>query len=93
MKCSYFYIYLAITISCLHMRQLMVHMYQCNHCEFSFSDKSDLLVHLYTRSDDGTYHDTYCYIPFTRVYVLEDMLGHTVKKIHINVGIVKRVLL
>ena len=93
MKCSFFNIYLAITISCLQMRQLMVHMYQCNHCEFSFSDKSDLLVYLYTHSDDGTYHDTYCYIPFTRVYVLEDMLGHRVKKIHINVGIVKRVLL
>ena len=89
------YMSLVITICCLHMRQLMVDMYQSNHCEFSFSNKSDLLVHLYTRSDDGTYHDTYCYIPFTRVYLLklEDMLGHTVKKIHINIGIVKRVLL
>ena len=40
---------------CLHMRQLMVDIYQSNHCEFSFSNKSDLLGHLYTRSDDGTY--------------------------------------
>ena len=36
------------------MRQLMVDMYQSNHCEFSFSNESDLLVHLYTHSDDGT---------------------------------------
>ena len=32
----------------------MVDMYQSNHCEFSFSNKSDLLVQLYTQSDDGT---------------------------------------
>ena len=48
------YMSLVITICCLHMRQLMVDMYQSNHCEFSFSNKSDLLVHLYTHSDDGT---------------------------------------
>ena len=59
MWCLYFsseftYMSLVITICCLHMRQLMVDMYQSNHCEFSFSNKSDLLVHLYTHSDDGT---------------------------------------
>ena len=32
----------------------MVDMYQSNHGEFSFSNESDLLVHLYTHSDDGT---------------------------------------
>ena len=48
------YMSLVITICCLHMRQLMVDMYQSNHCEFSFSNKSDLLVYLYTHSDDGT---------------------------------------
>ena len=67
------YMSLVITICCLHMRQLMVDMYQSNNCEFSFSNKSDLLVHLYIRSDDGTYHYTYCYIPLTREYLLEDI--------------------
>ena len=86
-----FYTYLAIRICCLHMRQLMVDKYQWNHCEFSFWNKSDILVlvYLYTRSDDRIY----CFISLTREYLLEDMSGHTMKKIHINVYIVKRVFL
>ena len=52
-----FYCYLATIICCL--QQLMMDKYQWNHCEFSFSNKSYLLVHLYTRSDDRTYHYTY----------------------------------
>ena len=82
-----FYCYLATIICCL--QQLMMDKYQWNHCEFSFSNKSYLLVHLYTHSDDWAYHYTYCYISYTREYLLEDILGHTMKKIYINVGIVK----